>query len=178
MKLTSLSDLYVNELQDMYNAEKQLTRALPKLAKAASTPELRSALEEHLEVTQTQLERLETILGNLGKKPGRNKCEAMQGLVSEGQEIVDMDGDDAVRDAGIIVAGQKVEHYEIASYGSLETFARLLGREEDASLLHTTLEEEREADQKLNQIAEGGLNQQALQGAAMGESDDEDTDEE
>ena len=176
MKLTNLSDLYVNELQDMYNAEKQLTRALPKMAKAASTPELRSALEEHLEVTQTQLERLETILGNLGKKPGRNKCEAMEGLVAEGKEICDTDGDDAVRDAGIIVAGQKVEHYEIASYGSLETFARLLGRDEDATLLHTTLEEEKEADHKLNQIAEGGLNRQALQGAAVGDEEGQDED--
>lgn len=163
MKLTNLSDLYVAELQDMYSAEKQLTRALPKMAKAASNPELRSALEEHLQVTQTQLERLETILGNLGKKPGKNKCEAMQGLVEEGKELIDMDGEDIIRDAGLIVAGQKVEHYEIASYGSLATFAKLLGREEDADLLGQTLEEEKEADQKLNQIAENGLNQQALQ---------------
>ena len=109
MKLTNLSDLYIAELQDMYSAEKQLTRALPKMAKAAASDQLRSALQEHLGVTQTQLERLETILGSLGKKPGKNKCEAMQGLVTEGQEICDMDGEDVIRDAGIIVAGQKVQ---------------------------------------------------------------------
>lgn len=174
MKLTSLADLYVAELQDMHSAEKQLTRALPKLAKAAASPELRDALEEHLEVTQTQLQRLETILGNLGKRPGRNKCEAMEGLVAEGQEICEMDGEDLVRDAGIIVAGQKVEHYEIASYGSLHAFARLLGRDEDASLLQESLDEEKEADQKLNEIAEGGLNQQALRAQSDSEMDDED----
>lgn len=173
MKLTSLADLYVAELQDMHSAEKQLTRALPKLAKAAASPELRDALEEHLEVTQTQLQRLETILGNLGKRPGRNKCEAMEGLVAEGQEICEMDGEDLVRDAGIIVAGQKVEHYEIASYGSLHAFARLLGRDEDASLLQESLDEEKEADQKLNEIAEGGLNQQALRAQSDSEMDDE-----
>jgi ferritin-like metal-binding protein YciE len=173
MKLTNLADLYVSELQDMYSAEKQLTRALPKMAKAASTPELRQALEEHLQVTEAQLERLETILGNLGKKPGKNKCEAMQGLVEEGKQIIDMDGEDIIRDAGLIVAGQKVEHYEIASYGSLATFAKLLGREEDASLLGQTLDEEKEADQKLNQIAEGGLNRQAVQVAMVGGDEDE-----
>jgi ferritin-like metal-binding protein YciE len=156
----------------MYSAEKQLTRALPKMAKAASTPELRSALEEHLQVTQTQLERLETILGNLGKKPSKNKCEAMQGLVEEGKEIIEMDGEDIVRDAGLIVHGQKVEHYEIASYGSLATFAKLLGRQEDANLLGQTLDEEKEADQKLNQIAEGSINQQAL-ATADGQDDEE-----
>jgi ferritin-like metal-binding protein YciE len=164
MKLTNLSDLYLFELQDMYSAEKQLTRALPKMAKAAASPELRSALEEHLQETQTQVERLETILGNLGKKPSRGKCEAMEGLVEESKEIIDTDGDDAVRDAGLIVHGQKVEHYEIASYGSLRAFARLLGREEDVSLLEQTLEEEKHADETLNQLAEAGINQQALDG--------------
>lgn len=165
MKLTSLADLYLAGLQDMYSAEKQLTRALPKLAKAAQSPELRSALQEHLEVTQQQVERLETIISNLGKKPGGHKCEAMQGLVEEGSEILEQAQEDEVRDAGIIMAGQKVEHYEIASYGTLAAFAKLLGRTEDQNLLHTTLEEERQADEKLNQIAESGVNQMAMQGA-------------
>src|SRR5438552_2138259 len=101
MKLTNLADLYVSELQDMFSAEKQLTRALPKMAKAVTTPELRDALEEHLGVTQTQMERLETILDDLGKKPGGNRCEAMEGLLTEGEEICKMDGQAAVRDAGI-----------------------------------------------------------------------------
>jgi ferritin-like metal-binding protein YciE len=162
MKLTNLADLYLTELQDMYNAEKQLTRALPKMAKAAQSPELRSALQEHLAVTQQQMQRLETIITKLGKKPGGKKCEAMLGIVEEGQEILDDAEEDGVRDAGIIMAGQKVEHYEIASYGCLETYARLLGRREDESLLHTTLEEEKEADQRLNELAQGGINQQAL----------------
>lgn len=163
MKLTSLADLYLAELQDMYNAEKQLTRALPRMAKAAQSPELKDALQEHLSVTQEQLQRLETIISNLGKKPGGIKCEAMAGLVEEGQDIIDKAEEDPVRDAVIIMSGQKVEHYEIATYGCLETYARLLGRHEDESLLHTTLEEERQADEKLNQLAQGGINQQALQ---------------
>jgi ferritin-like metal-binding protein YciE len=162
MKLTSLADLYLAGLQDMYNAEKQLTRALPKMAKAAQSPQLRSALQEHLDVTQHHMERVEGIISSMGKKAGGHKCAAMAGLVEEGQEVLESAQDEGVRDAGIIMAGQKVEHYEIASYGTLASYARLLGRSQDQSVLHNILEEEREADQKLNQLAEGGINQQAM----------------
>lgn len=161
MKLNSLADLYTQELRDMYSAEVQLTKALPKLADSATNPELRNALEQHLEVTRTHVQRLESIFNSLGERPGGEKCEAMEGLVEEGEEIIDADADPEVRDAGLIVAGQKTEHYEIASYGSLVTFAKTLGRDDDASLLHDTLEEEKQADQLLTQIAERIVNKQA-----------------
>jgi len=162
MKLDSMSDLYLAELRDMYNGEKQLVKALPKLAKAASTDELRMAIEEHLQQTQNHVSRLETIFRSLDEKPGGETCEAMQGLVTEGEEVIKAEGEDAVRDAGLIMAAQKVEHYEMATYGSLREFAHLLNREEDADLLQQTLDEEKAADKKLNEIAEQVVNKRAL----------------
>ncbi|HYE61934.1 MAG TPA: ferritin-like domain-containing protein [Phycisphaerales bacterium] len=162
MKLESLSDLYIAELQDVYNAERQLLKALPKLAKSAQTTELKNAIQEHLEVTQNHVTRLEKILNDLNERPGGEVCEAMQGLVAEGEEVMKADGEDAVRDAGLIMAAQKVEHYEIASYGSLKEFAHLLNREQDAALLEQTLEEEKQADLKLTQLAEQVVNRRAV----------------
>ena len=162
MKLSTLTDLYVDQLQDMHSAERQMVKALPKMAKAASNPELRRALTEHLEVTKEQLERLDQILKGLEKTPGRKVCEATLGLVEEGAEIIDADGEGAVRDAGLIVAAQKTEHYEIASYGCLVAFAKLLERSADIRLLSTTLEEEREADTALTKLAMDSINARAL----------------
>jgi len=154
MKLESLTDLFVEELKDLYDAEKQLTKALPKMAKAASSEELTAAFEEHLEVTEGHVARLEQIFKSLGQSPGRKKCEAMKGLVEEGAEIIEEDATDAVKDAALIAAAQKVEHYEIASYGCLRTWAQLLGNSEAAELLQETLNEEGEADEKLTEIAQ------------------------
>jgi ferritin-like metal-binding protein YciE len=162
MKLTTFQDLYVAELQDMHNAEKQLIRALPKMAKTATDNELRDAFSEHLEQTRGHLERLDRILEGIGKRPGREKCEAMEGLIAEGQELVDKQPEPHILDAGLIVAAQKVEHYEIAGYGGLRTFALLLDREEDAELLQQTLDEEKLADELLTQIAESFVNQRAM----------------
>jgi ferritin-like metal-binding protein YciE len=153
MKLSTLTDLYIDQLQDMHSAEKQLTRALPKMARAAASEELKAALSEHLEVTKEQLSRLDTILSGLDKTAGRKVCEAAVGLVAEGSEIIDADGEEDIRDAGLIVAAQKVEHYEIASYGSLRAFALLLGRRADARLLEQTLSEEKEADATLTKLS-------------------------
>lgn len=162
MKLDSMSDLYLAELRDMYNGEKQLVKALPKMAKAAATEELRAAIEEHFQQTQNHVSRLETIFKSLDQKPGGETCEAMQGLVTEGEEVLKADGEDAVRDAGLIMAAQKVEHYEMATYGSLREFAHLLNREQDVDLLQQTLDEEKMADKKLNDIAEQVVNRKAL----------------
>jgi ferritin-like metal-binding protein YciE len=162
MRLENLSDLYIAELQDVYNAERQLLKALPKLAKSAQTIELKNAITEHLEVTQTHVTRLEKILTDLNERPGGEVCKAMQGLVAEGEEVMKADGEDAVRDAGLIMAAQKVEHYEIASYGSLKQFAHLLNRPEDVDLLDQTLQEERQADGKLTQLAEEIVNRRAV----------------
>jgi ferritin-like metal-binding protein YciE len=161
MKLETLNDLYLSNLQDMYNAEKQLLKALPKMAKSAATPELKAAIEEHLEVTQTHVDRLEKIFKNLDERPGGEVCEAMKGLVAEGEEVVGADGEDTVRDAGLIVAAQKVEHYEIAAYGSLREFANLLNRADDVMLLEETLEEEKQTDKKLSELAESVVNRRA-----------------
>src|SRR5262249_53558383 len=141
MAMESLHDLYVNELRDLYSAETQLVKALPKMAKAAASPDLRAAFEEHLEVTQGQVERLETIFEELGIKPKGKKSIAMEGLIEEGKELLEEDASESVLDAGLIVAAQKVEHYEMAGYGSVRTFANLLGYEEAARLLQETLDE-------------------------------------
>jgi ferritin-like metal-binding protein YciE len=162
MKLDSMSDLYLCELRDMYNGEKQLVKALPKMAKAASTEELRAAIEDHLQQTENHVSRLETIFKSLDEKPGGETCEAMQGLIAEGQEVLKADGEDAVRDAALIMAAQKVEHYEMATYGALREYAHLLNREQDADLLQQTLDEEKLADRKLNEIAEQVVNKRAL----------------
>ena len=162
MKLDTLKTLYVDELRDLYNAENQLLKALPKMAKAASSEELKDAFGKHLEQTKTHVERLEEVFEDIGEKPKGKTCKAMKGLIEEGSEILQEEGEESVIDAGIIVAAQKVEHYEIAGYGSVRTFAQLLGRDQSAELLQTTLDEESEANELLNNLAEDIVNPEAL----------------
>jgi ferritin-like metal-binding protein YciE len=158
MEMESLRDLYIEELKDVYNAEKQLVRALPKMAKSASHEELRSAFEDHLGVTEEQVRRLETIFGDLGKPARGKKCVGMEGLLAEGAEMMEEDMEPAVLDAALISAAQRVEHYEIAAYGTLRTYARQLGYDNHAQLLQQSLDEEGEADKLLSQIAESTVN--------------------
>jgi ferritin-like metal-binding protein YciE len=162
MKLNTLQKLYTDELRDLYNAENQLLKALPKMAKAASSEELKEAFEKHLEQTKGHVERLEQVFEELGEKPKGKTCRAMKGLIEEGSEILEEDGEESVLDAGIIVAAQKVEHYEIAGYGSVRTFAHLLGKDKSAELLQTTLDEESETNEILNKLAESVVNPEAL----------------
>jgi ferritin-like metal-binding protein YciE len=157
----SLTDLFFNQLQDAYSAETQLTKALPKMAKAAESADLRAGFEQHLKETQTQVTRIEEVCKQVGCKTGGNTCEAMQGLVTEGEEIIGLGLDKDAQDAGLIAAAQKVEHYEIALYGSLCSFAKQLGHNDAAKLLHQTLEEEKRTDEKLTRLAEGGINRKA-----------------
>ena len=145
--------LYVNELRDIYNAEKQMTKALPKLAKAATSEELRDGFTEHLEQTRGHVERLEQIFEALGERPTGKHCAGMEGLVEEGKEVIEEDFDASVKDSALIAAAQRVEHYEIAAYGSVCAFADLLGEKQQASLLRETLEEEKETDEKLTGLA-------------------------
>jgi ferritin-like metal-binding protein YciE len=162
MKMDTLQKLYTNELRDLYNAENQLLKALPKMAKAASSRELKDAFGKHLEQTKTHVERLEQVFEELDEKPKGKTCHGMKGLIEEGSEILKEDGDDSVLDAGIIVAAQKVEHYEIAAYGSVRTFAHLLGKDKSAEVLQTTLDEESETNEILNKLAESVVNPEAL----------------
>jgi ferritin-like metal-binding protein YciE len=174
MKLSSLQDLYMEELKDMYNAENQILKALPKMAKAASSPELEQAFREHLEQTKEQVERLDQVFDMLGKPAKGKKCVGMEGIIEEGKEVIDMDAEPAVLDAALIASAQRVEHYEIAAYGTLRKFAEQLGFDDAAELLQQTLEEEEQADEKLTQIAESSVNAQAAQGAEeAGEADEE-----
>jgi ferritin-like metal-binding protein YciE len=160
MKIKTMDDLFLHSLRDLYNAEKQLTKALPKMVKNASSEYLRDAIQAHLEETQHQVERLEEIFQGLDKAGKGVTCKAMQGLVEEGAEALEIE-DEQVRDAGIIAAAQKVEHYEIASYGTARTFAQLLGNERAAELLQQTLDEEKAADEKLTEIATSEVNAEA-----------------
>jgi ferritin-like metal-binding protein YciE len=162
MKLDTLQKLYTDELRDLYNAENQLLKALPKMAKAASSAELKEAFDKHLEQTKGHVERLEQVFEEIGEKPKGKTCRAMKGLIAEGSEILEEDGEESVLDAGIIVAAQKVEHYEIAGYGSVRTFAHLLGKDKSAELLQTTLDEESETNEILNKLAESVVNPEAL----------------
>ena len=163
-KIENLRELLVHELKDLYSPETQLLKALPKMAKAASDEDLVAAFEEHLEQTQGQVERLDKIFEILNAKPRGKTCEAMKGLITEGQEVIGEDATDEVKDAALIAAAQKVEHYEIAGYGTVRTFANLLGESEVAELLQETLDEEGETDKKLTEIAES-LNVEAMAGA-------------
>ena len=167
MKLDTLEKLYVDELRDIYNAENQLLKALPKMAKGASSQDLKNAFETHLRQTESHVERLEQIFAELDESPKGKTCRAMKGLIEEGSEILKEDGEESVLDAGIIVAAQKVEHYEMAAYGSARTFARLLGQEKAAELLQTTLDEESETNESLNQLAENMVNPEALIGTEL-----------
>ena len=161
MALKSLHDLYVEELRDLYSAENQLLKALPRMAKAASNGQLKAAFTEHLEVTRKQVERLDQIFEELGVKAKGKKCKAMEGLIEEGKEVLAEDGDPAVIDAALIASAQKVEHYEIAGYGCARAFARLLGYADAEALLRQTLDEEGEADKRLTALAETVVNVEA-----------------
>jgi len=161
-KLKNLRDLFIEQLRDIYSAENQLVKALPKLAKAVDADELKRAIESHLEETKGHVERLEEIFSELEEKPTGKKCAAMEGLVQEGKEAIEEDAEPAVKDAGIIAAAQRVEHYEIAAYGTVRTYAQLLGLEDIAETLQATLDEEGAADEKLGEVAEG-LNLEANQ---------------
>lgn len=161
MTLETLRDLYVAQLKDMYSAEKQLIVALPKMAKAAKNPELKDAFSSHLAETEIHLERLSTIFHELGVNPGNHVCKAMEGLLREGDEIAKEDGDPDVIDAGLIAAAQRVEHYEMAGYGCVRTYARTLGEKSALKTLQTTLDEEGSVDKKLTEIAERVVNVRA-----------------
>ena len=163
MELETLRALYVDELKDLYSAENQILKALPKMAKAATNEDLKAGFLEHLEQTQGQVERLEQIFEKLDVKPRGKKCKAMEGLIEEGKEVMEEAGDD-VLDASLIAAAQKVEHYEIAGYGCARTYAHLLGDEEAANLLQQTLDEEAQTDKRLTQIAESSINVEAALG--------------
>jgi ferritin-like metal-binding protein YciE len=154
MKIESLRDLYVDQLKDLYSAEQQLIKALPKMAKAAESEELRAAFEDHLGQTRQHAQRIETIFEKMGEKAGGKKCKAMEGLVKEGSEVMEEDMEDGIKDAALIAAAQRVEHYEIAGYGCVKAYATRLGDENAASLLEQTLQEEKQADELLNGIAE------------------------
>jgi ferritin-like metal-binding protein YciE len=166
MAVKSVQDLLVDELRDIYHAEKQLVKALPKMVKAAKSDELRQAFDHHLEETRGQVERLEMVFDQLEVPARAKRCEAMAGLIEEAQEMMDEIKTPEILDAALIAAAQKVEHYEIASYGSVHALAEALGHGEAAKLLNQTLEEEKAADQKLNQIALSDVNQTALRAAA------------
>jgi ferritin-like metal-binding protein YciE len=156
-----LNDLFINQLQDLYDAEYRLTEALPKMADAASSSQLRSAFQDHLRQTQNHVARLQQVFDRIGCEPKRETCDAMKGLISEGEHIIGAKSDGDTRDAGLIAAAQKVEHYEIAGYGTVRTFAQQLGLNDVAQILQQTLNEEGEADKKLTQIAESRVNPQS-----------------
>ena len=162
MSLETLHDLYVDELKDLCNAENQILKALPKMAKAASHPKLAAGFTDHLAETKVHVERLETIFKQLGESPTGKKCKAMEGLLAEGQDLMAEDADPMVLDAALIAAAQRVEHYEMAGYGCVRTFARLLGEEQAADLLQETLDEEGATDRKLTKLAESVINAEAV----------------
>lgn len=157
----AFQELFIEELKDLYHAEQQLLKALPKMVKAASDEQLKTGFAKHLKETEVHVRRLEKVFKLMDEKPAAKVCEAMKGLLKEGQEIIDEDLPDSIKDAALIGAAQKVEHYEIASYGTLRTYANLLQREDVADILQTTLDEEGATDKKLTEIAET-LNVEAL----------------
>ncbi|HVW01208.1 MAG TPA: ferritin-like domain-containing protein [Planctomycetaceae bacterium] len=161
IQLNSLEDLLLLQLEDLYDAERRLTEALPKMADAAHSPELQQAFRMHLQETEGHVRRLDQVFRDLDREPHRETCDAMKGLISEGSTMVSAEGDPAVKDAALIAAAQRVEHYEIAAYGTVRTLARHLGREEIADLLQQTLDEEGNADKILTEIAESSVNAQA-----------------
>jgi ferritin-like metal-binding protein YciE len=160
-KLNSLQELLVEELKDLYDAEHQLTKALPKMAQAATNPQLQNAFNQHLTETEGHVTRLEQVFQALGEQPSRKTCKAMKGLVEEGSEVIEEKMDPEVKDAALIASAQRVEHYEIAGYGAARTFAQTLGQNDVAQMLQQILNEEGNADKKLTQIAESRVNQQA-----------------
>ncbi|MCU1243608.1 MAG: hypothetical protein JWO71_4334 [Candidatus Acidoferrum typicum] len=175
MEHNALMELYVDELKDLYDAENRLVKGLPKVAKAATSEKLRAAVEEHLEQTKGHVDRLKEIFDNMGEKATGKKCAGMMGILKEGEEIMDEDYEGEVMDAALISAAQRVEHYEIAAYGCVRTWADLLGESEASSLLDKTLEEEKETDEKLTQLAEE-INVQAKEaGSEEGEEGEEES---
>jgi ferritin-like metal-binding protein YciE len=162
MEIDSLRKLYVEELKDLYSAEKQILQALPRMAKKASNPQLKAGFEEHLRQTEEQVKRLDRIFEGLGKSGRGKKCKGMEGLIEEGKEVMQEDMDEETRDAALIAAAQKVEHYEMAGYGTVRTYAQLLGENEAARLLQQTLDEEGATDKKLTALAEA-INVEAME---------------
>ena len=167
---STLHDAFIDELRDAYDAEHQLIKALPKLAKAASSPDLRKAFESHLKETRGQIGRLERVFASLGEKARAKHCDGIAGIIEEGKSVMEEDFDDTAMDACLIGAGQRAEHYEMAAYGTLVAWARAMGHAEAAKLLQTTLDEEKAADEKLSSLAEGGINREA---ADIAHPDDE-----
>jgi ferritin-like metal-binding protein YciE len=165
MEIDSLKKLYVEQLKDVFSAEKQLVQALPKMAKGSTHPQLRAAFEQHLEQTREHVARLEKVFELIEKPARAKKCKAMEGLIEEGKEVLEEDMEDDVRDAALIAAAQRVEHYEIAAYGTLRTYANLLGETQAVKILQTTLDEEGDTDKKLTQLAESSINVEAMVGA-------------
>ncbi|HEU4687203.1 MAG TPA: ferritin-like domain-containing protein [Vicinamibacterales bacterium] len=169
----TLHDAFIDELRDTYDAEKQLTKALPKLAKAASNPKLRQAFENHLKETEGQISRLEQVFETLDEKVRGKHCDGIAGIIEEGKSIMEEDFDETTMDACLIAAGQRAEHYEMAAYGTLVAWAQAMGHTEAAKLLQQTLDEEKAADKKLSSLAEGGINQGAADAAHSDEEEDE-----
>ncbi|WP_406699430.1 ferritin-like domain-containing protein [Singulisphaera sp. Ch08] len=161
MKLESLRDLLVEQLQDLYDAENRITKALPKMAKAATSPELKAAFEKHLAETKVQVERLEQVFEHLGEKAKKKACKAMQGLIEEGEETIKEDAEPEVKDAALIAAAQRVEHYEMAGYGTVRAYAKLLKETKVVKLLEATFAEEKATDEALSELAESTINVEA-----------------
>jgi ferritin-like metal-binding protein YciE len=170
MEMQSLKELYVDELKDLYNAEKQLVKALPRMAKNASNPQLKKAFTDHLQKTEGHVQRLDRIFEMLGERSGGKKCKGMEGMIEEAKDLLEEDASEEVLDAGLISKAQHVEHYEMAGYGTVRTYAQQLGLDNQARLLQQTLDEESEANELLTQIAESTVNLQAAQGAQEEES--------
>jgi ferritin-like metal-binding protein YciE len=173
----TLHDAFIDELRDVYDAEKQITKALPKMAKAASSPELRAAFEEHLQQTRGHIERLEEAFASIEEKVRGKHCDGMAGIIEEGKSVMGEDFDDSTMDASLVAAAQRVEHYEMAAYGTLVAWARAMGHSEAADLLQENLDEEKATDEKLTALAEGGINQDAADAAHPEEEDEEEEEE-
>lgn len=166
-EFNSFKDLFVEQIKDLYDAENRLVDAIPKMADAANSPQLKQALQSHLRETQGHVSRLEQVFREINLEPERQTCDAMKGLVAEGEAMVKAKGNPDVKDAAIIAAAQRVEHYEISAYGTARSFAQRLGLQKAPALLQQTLDEEKAADEKLNQIAESSVNRQASTAAAV-----------
>lgn len=173
-EMGTLHDAFIDELRDTYDAERQLTKALPKLARAANAPALRAAFESHLKETVGQVARLEGVFASLDEKVRGKHCDGIAGIIEEGKSVMEEDFDDATMDACLIASGQRAEHYEIAAYGTLVAWARAMGHTEAADLLQETLDEEKAADQKLSGLAEGGINREAADTAHPADDDEAD----
>jgi ferritin-like metal-binding protein YciE len=169
----TLHDAFLDEIRDAYDAEKQLTKALPKMAKAASSEELRTAFEDHLEETKGHIQRLEQVFASLNEKVRGKHCDGIAGIIEEGKSVMEEDFDDAAMDACLIGSGQRAEHYEMAAYGTLVAWAKAMGHDEAADLLQQNLDEEKAADEKLSSIADGGVNEEAASIAHPEGSDDD-----